>query len=386
MQFLVFSDDWGEHPSSCQHLFRIIAASNPTIWVNTVGLRQPQLTFDDARRSLRKVSAMLGIRKPQSDLVQKINGNGNGHHSGPTVRIPLMTPFHSPSWLAAWNSRSLLQNVQSAIKELDFDKYTVVTTTPSVCDVISKLSAHRVIYYCVDDFSEWPGMEKSLIKEMENKLLAQVDLIVCSSSALYERFKHTHPTYLLTHGVDVDLFTDQPAHEHALLHKIPEPRVGYFGSFDGRSDTELLLAVAQAMPQISFVITGPAQGRFHDLKHQPNIYFTGPVPYAELPQIVRGWKACLLPYRVNALTTNINPLKLKEYLASKKPVIATPLPEVRDLSQYLRIAESVDDWCQAIADAVNGKWIPDGEAIEKLLSHESWPGKAELFMRICQVA
>ncbi|HYE72475.1 MAG TPA: hypothetical protein VEF04_04055, partial [Blastocatellia bacterium] len=249
VQFLVFSDDWGEHPSSCQHLFRLIAPSNPTIWVNTVGLRQPQLTFDDARRSLRKVSAMLGFRKPHSDLAPQSNSHGNGNEqtrpAGPTVRIPLMTPFHSPAWLAAWNSRSLLQNVQGAINELSFDKYTIVTTTPSVYEVVSKLSPYRVVYYCVDDFSEWPGMEKSLIKQMETKLLEHVNLIVCSSSALYERFKHTHPTYLLTHGVDVDLFTKQPAHEHQLLHKIPEPRVGYFGNFDGRSDTELLLAIAQ---------------------------------------------------------------------------------------------------------------------------------------------
>jgi glycosyltransferase involved in cell wall biosynthesis len=385
VQFLVFSDDWGEHPSSCQHIFRILAAEHPTIWVNTVGLRQPQLTLDDARRSLRKISGMLGLRRQAAGPPQT-NGNGAGHGAQPTVRVPLMTPFHSPAWLAAWNRRSLLSNVRQALAERHFENYTVVTTTPNVCDVIGEFAPGRVIYYCVDDFSEWPGMEKALVQRMEQRLLERVNLVVCTSNALYERFHRTHPTYLLTHGVDVALFTSPPAHEHPRMKKIPAPRVGYFGSFDQRSDTELLGAVAAALPQVSFVVTGPVQGRFPELRRLPNFHFTGPVPYAELPEVVGGWEACLLPYRLNALTANINPLKLKEYLACGKPVIATPLPEVRELSRYLCVAETAEDWQKAIPAALAGQCRPDAVAVRELLRYESWQGKAELFLRICQVA
>ena len=41
MKFLVFSDDWGVHPSSCQHIFRVLAPDHETVWVNTVGEATP---------------------------------------------------------------------------------------------------------------------------------------------------------------------------------------------------------------------------------------------------------------------------------------------------------------------------------------------------------
>ena len=37
--FIVFGDDWGAHPSSVQHLFKRIARTHRTLWVNTLGLR-----------------------------------------------------------------------------------------------------------------------------------------------------------------------------------------------------------------------------------------------------------------------------------------------------------------------------------------------------------
>jgi hypothetical protein len=59
MNFIVFSDDWGVHPSSCQHLFRCLAPEHPTVWVNTVGMRPVRFTLEDLRKAMRKVSGMM---------------------------------------------------------------------------------------------------------------------------------------------------------------------------------------------------------------------------------------------------------------------------------------------------------------------------------------
>ncbi|HEX4947824.1 MAG TPA: glycosyltransferase [Blastocatellia bacterium] len=380
VKFLVFSDDWGEHPSSCQHLFQVLTHDHPTIWVNTVGLRVPQFTLNDTVKGARKLSAMLGLRPPH-----KPNGQ-NGH--APFVSVPLMTPFHRPQWLADWNRRSLLKHVSSQLQKHDFQDFTLITTTPSVSDVIAELKAPKVIYYCVDDFSEWPGMEKKLILGLEQKLLQHVHTVICSSQPLYEKFHDKYPTHLLRHGVDVKLFAETPAQEHPCLRHIPKPRVGYYGNFDKRNNQELIRALAQAMPHVSFVFTGPIQDNVSALRKLPNVYFTGAVAYEELPSVIKGWEACLLPYYFNTLTVNINPLKLKEYLASGKPVIATPLPDVCDLSEYLRALDeqNIAGWCAAIDDAISGRWVPDRTTVNQMLAGESWERKADIFLRICQVA
>ena len=378
MKFLVFSDDWGEHPSSCQHLFKILTGVHPTIWVNTVGLRLPQFNLNDAVKSFRKLSAMLS---------EPIRDRQSSDPTAPIVCVPPMTPFHHPQWLANWNNHSLQKNVLKELRQQSFEEFTIITTTPSVCDVVSKLGASKIIYYCVDDFSEWPGMEKQLVLDLEERLLQQTNAVICTSQNLYEKFKDDHPTYLLKHGVDLELFSTQALVEHRSLDSIPTPRVGYFGNIDQRTDFHFIQKLALALPYVSFVFTGPTQANISTLKMHPNIFFTGAVPYEELPGVVKGWDACLLPYHLNALTRNINPLKLKEYLATGKPVISTPLADVCELSEFVKIIEArnIAGWRNAIDEAISGQWMPDKQAIGEFLANESWTRKADIFLRICQV-
>ena len=378
MKFLVFSDDWGEHPSSCQHLFKILSDLHPTIWVNTVGLRVPGFNLNDAVKSFRKLSAMMS--EPGRDRQHK-------EQATPIVCIPPMTPFHSPPWLANWNHNSLKKNVLKELRQQRFDEYTIITTTPSVSDVLSQLGARKIIYYCVDDFSEWPGMEKQLILDLEGRLLQQTDAVICTSQVLYKKFRDYYPTHLLKHGVDLELFSSPAPVEHRCLDRIPSPRVGYFGNIDQRTDFHFIQKLALALPYVSFVFTGPTQANVSDLKMHPNIFFTGAIPYGELPSVVQGWDACLLPYHLNALTRNINPLKLKEYLATGKPVISTPLPDACELSEFVKIIEArnIAGWRNAIDEAISGQWLPDKKALGEFLANESWTRKADIFLRICQV-
>jgi len=378
MSFIVFSDDWGVHPSSCQHIFKVLSRSHRVLWVNTLGMRLPRLSFEDARKVLQKASSMLRTRGGRRHSLE--------HGSGPAVCSPLMTPFRKPRWIADWNVRSVLKSVRRAASRHGVENPLVVTTVPNVHDVLERMDSGKVVYYCVDDFSEWPGLDKSAILGMEKRLLEHVDEVICTSQALYERFHGELPTALLTHGVEIDLFSRSSRETHRILEGIPEPRVGYYGLFDARADWDLLVTLAGSLPDVSFVITGPTEGDVSALRRTRNIHFTGPVDYAELPLVVNGWKACLLPYRLNELTRKINPLKLKEYLATGKPVIASPLPEAVSLLPHLRIAGSATEWTACLREALSGAWQPDRQAVLEFLEPHSWERKAEQFLRICEAA
>jgi len=49
---LVFADDWGRHPSSCQHLVGHLLDRYQVLWINTIGTRQPRLDFATLTRGL----------------------------------------------------------------------------------------------------------------------------------------------------------------------------------------------------------------------------------------------------------------------------------------------------------------------------------------------
>ncbi len=406
MNFLVFSDDWGVHPSSCQHIFRILSKEHPTVWVNTIGMRRPRLSLGDAKKALLKVSRMLSGDPPRARAsgndarsgaaVTEFSGSGAPGGlvatatattgCGVTVCAPPMLPFRRPRAVARWNDRSVEHTVRRALADRDLDDVCLVTTVPNIHGAVQKLGATSVVYYCVDDFSEWPGMNRDAILDMESRLLPTVDKAVCTSRALYDRFESQVPTWLLTHGVDVERFAacSLPGNVHPCLASIPEPRVGYFGLLDERTDSDLVKQVARTMPHISFVFTGPVEGRLRSLQALPNIHLTGSVPYDDLPSIVRGWRACLLPYRINALTEKINPLKLKEYLASGKPVLSTPLPEAVRLSDHLGISASAGEWCDEIESMVRGDRNVSTAGTRDYLAGESWQNKAEELLRICE--
>jgi glycosyltransferase involved in cell wall biosynthesis len=332
--FLVFSDDFGEHPSSCQHLFEYISAEYPVLWVNTIGLRDPTLSLRDIHKAGSKLFRML--------------------------------------------ASSLRQN-----RRPDQLRHDIITA-PNACDFIGVFDESRSVYYCVDDFSEWPGMNQDFVAPMERELIDRCGVLVSTSTALIERMEaRGRSAHLLTHGVDADLYASYRGDEHALLQHIPRPRIGYFGLFDERSDQQLLAEIAASMPEVSFVITGPVETGTSRLTALDNFYFTGAVPYGELPSMAHGFDICMLPYRVNKLTNAIQPLKLKEYIATGKPVISTPIREARALSAFIDLAESAEQWIALIARHLAGKGSRSSADTERFLDQESWSAKATEFLHHC---
>lgn len=374
--FLVFSDDWGEHPSSCQHIFKHIARRHQVVWVNTVGLRVPRPTRVDFEKALVKLRKMLS----KSD-----HGPAVGRSDAPLeVLQPFMLPFVKCPGVNTVNRFFVLRAVRGALARAGIESPILVITAPNACDYIGSCGEAKSVYYCVDDFSEWPGLDKGLVRNMEDALVSRADRFIATSQLLYDRIaEHGKEVLLLSHGVDAEFFAEAANGEHALLDRIPKPRVGYFGLFDDRSDLQLLSEVARSLSDISFVITGTVQADVARLRSLGNVYFTGSVPYEELPSLSMGFDICMLPYKINRLTDAIQPLKIKEYLATGKPVISTRLKEAVTLEDYLDIAETAEEWVSCIGERLGGLADEVKSRRAVFLSHESWQAKSRRFLDHC---
>jgi glycosyltransferase involved in cell wall biosynthesis len=55
-----------------------------------------------------------------------------------------------------------------------------------------------------------------------------------------------------------------------------------------------------------------------------------------------------MPYVETAYTDCIYPMKLHEYLASGRPVVATPIRTIREFADFVELARTVDEWSNAI--------------------------------------
>ena len=106
----------------------------------------------------------------------------------------------------------------------------------------------------------------------------------------------------------------------------------------------------------------------------PNVHLLGRRPYSELPAYCKGFDVALIPFRINELTLNANPLKVREYLAAGLPVVSTPIPEVEVLG-LCRVASDPESFLREVEEAL----LDPGPRVERSESirHESWEARLD---------
>ena len=368
---VVFSDDWDRHPSSCQHLFRRIALHNRVIWIHTIGTRLPTFSRMDASRIWGKVRAWTGPKETRS--------------ARESLPVQVLDPFMIPAdrWPAGRriNAKLLRRQIQRSARELGLQHPILVTTVPTPARVVGALDEALAVYYCVDDFSEWPGEDKAAMLAMEKELLQKVDLVITSSEKLFDDHSARHPRVrLLRHGVDWDAFREGRGSAPQELRDMKRPRIGMVGLLDERIDVALVESIAKSLPEASFVFLGPRVLPSGPLDRLGNVHFLPAVDYADVPAVLHAFDVVMLPYVQSRLTERINPLKLRESLASGTPVVTTPLPETRRYHDVLESAGDPETWIRALR-----KMLEEGRTRSALRSarvrEESWESRAEEFSR-----
>ncbi len=373
--FIVFSDDWGRHPFSCMHLMRQFLPWNRILWVNTVGMRLPRFTVYDFKRSIEKIGSWLGKSTSKEEIPDNL-----------TVISPVTIPFSTKRQVRSFNKKSVIKKVNKQMERLGFRRPILLTTLPNAVDYIGGFREIADIYYCVDEFSKWPGVLKDLVEEMEKDLIEKADLIVATSEELQRtRKKDSTPTHLLSHGVDLNHFRKSRAIDPApLIKNLKKPVIGYFGLFDERIDSDLIDYMANSKPEWTVAFIGPRKVDTQKLSKDKNVFFFPPVSYRDLPQYLAGIDVFIIPYKLNDLSKYINPLKLKECLAVGKPVISNPLPEVLKLKEVVGIAYTREGFLERISETLSKPF--NQIATDGALEGEDWSFKAEEMSRYIEEA
>jgi glycosyltransferase involved in cell wall biosynthesis len=372
--FIIFSDDWGRHPSSCQHIVRHLLGGNRVIWVNTIGMRSPKFTAYDIKRSFEKIWSWVSGKDRPAD---------GGENRNPVIVNPFIIPYNGVGAVRSLNRNTVVRKIKGVMDEHGVKEPIVLTTFPSTADYCGAFDEAAHIYYCVDDFTHWPGVDRKMVLSMEDELIAGCDLVLATSRELCSKKQRGGKVpVLLPHGVDFEHFSSSAERSvPPALGSIPGPVIGFFGAISPWLDFDLITAAAKARPSWSFVFIGPADTDIASLAACPNIHLLGSVPYGELPSYAKGFDVGIIPFLVNELTVSVNPLKLLEYLATGMPVVSTGLPEVREFSGVVSIADTVEDFIKGIEYSLSAECA--GKKAERMNTarKHSWKSVAEDFSR-----
>lgn len=220
------------------------------------------------------------------------------------------------------------------------------------------------IYECYDEYTlcSSDGSLIPRVEENERKLIEKADIIFTTSKLLFDSRsrKHTNVHYA-PNGVDFELFNQATQNKLSIAHdlnEIPPPRVGFIGNLCGRIDFELLEKIARHNKKWSVIFIGPVEKEvekdLNSLQQQGNVHYLGYKPREILPQYLKGFDVCILPFKMHAWNEHSNPLKLWEYLAAGKPVVSTPVREMETLREVIWLAEDHEEFISGLNKAMLG--------------------------------
>lgn len=214
------------------------------------------------------------------------------------------------------------------------------------------------IYYRRDYIIGFPYWRKHGPR-CEEALVRQADIVLANSSYFAKQLRPWNPnTHVLNTGVNLELYNPSRQWEQPEeLKNIPAPVIGYTGAIiESRLDSDLLYHIARQLPKYNFIFVGPEDEHFkqHPIHQLKNVRFTGRKEVEQLPQYIQYFDVCINPQILNPITDGNYPLKIDEYLAMGKPVVATSTHTMRDVfADYTHLAASTPQaWMDALHRAV----------------------------------
>jgi glycosyltransferase involved in cell wall biosynthesis len=233
-----------------------------------------------------------------------------------------------------------------------------------------------------------PDVDSRAVAEMDAHLTSRADQVFVASRLMLRAKQRLRPsTVLAPHGVDVALFrtaSDPRLPIATDARNLRRPVVGFYGLIEEWIDLDLIADLAERRPRWTFLMIGRLAVDPGRLKAMPNVVFAGPQPYRSLPNWLKAFDVAIIPYRLTRQVVNSAPLKLREYLASGKPVVAVPAPEIERFAGLVRIARGPEQFIREIEAALFSD--PDADRARRIeaTSDMTWDARISEIVEIVE--
>jgi glycosyltransferase involved in cell wall biosynthesis len=375
-------DWWYHHPHSKNHLMRRFArAGNKVIFVNSISMGlAPMKSGELLPRITRKLKSYAKLARTTEE--------------GITVVSPAVVPFFGSATAAAANRRLLTTQIASLAKRRGLSNPILWIAIPTAVEVIGRLNESLVIYHVSDKYDANTmdhATDPAYIRKLHQRAIEAADLVFYSSRKLFSEIElGREKSYLLEQAVDFDHWSRVASGEMTVadaVAKIPHPRIGYFGAIEPwLIDQELIKKATRDRPDWNWIFVGN-KSRGLEIEELSNVHFLPPVSYDELPKYAAGFDVCVLPWNTEVVFTSYgSAIKVREYLASGKPVIISPLPEYESMSEVLRIGRSHEQFLELIDDALHEQGNASRRARQESVRQGTWDARAEWVSQLIEEA
>ena len=284
---------------------------------------------------------------------------------------------------------ALRRRLRAAVAELGMQNCVLWVADPLMTKHIGRLDETLSVFDSVDDWTAHPQKRHIRRAVLDGYRIAnsEADVIFAVSEPLTRKLARTRDrVYLQPNGVDFELFGSDPETPADII-SLPRPVFGYVGVMQERLDVDAIALLARQNPGSSVVMIGPVltPSHFRTLRSTGNVHFLGPRDHCLIPAYLRSFDVCIMPHVSDALTRSMNPLKVYEYLAAGRPVVATSLVGFEDTED---LVVSAPDAAAFAASAAEAAARDDGLASARRAYAEqhSWSKRVNAMLSIIERA
>lgn len=256
----------------------------------------------------------------------------------------------------------------------------IIVNHPFWTDIV-KLIKQPTFYDCMDLHQAFPHFSNDLV-EKESKLIKSSHSVLVTSEFLKKHVQQFSPrkTILLSNACSSDFLNYKNKPKKINLDRIV---LGYVGALESWLDTELIETLLKNN-RYQLVLAGKVNNSQLNIlsKKYPNLQLLGEIPFSDIPKIINSFDICLIPFLITPLIKATDPVKIYEYFAFGKPVLATKIPKLDKLKPLLYFfdknnltgqinkitQESAPKFNARIRFAQNNTWLIRAQQLEKIFN------------------
>jgi glycosyltransferase involved in cell wall biosynthesis len=302
---------------------------------------------------------------------------------GITVVSPASLPFFGTAAARAMNRQVIGTQIRRLAKSRGLTKPILWIAIPTAAEMIGAFDESAVVYHVSDKYDANTmdhATDPALIRRLHEHAIEAADLVFYSGRKLFdEATEGRDHSHLLEQGVDFERWSKVRSLTVASqIESIPRPRIGYFGAIEPwLLDQELIKKAARERPGWQWIFIGNLS-RGVEVQGLANTHFLPPVAYDELPHYAAGFDVCVLPWETEqAFTSYGSAIKVREYLATGKPVVISPLPEYESMKDVLRIARSREEFLRLVDEALTETDPSLAAKRQASVASGTWAARAE---------
>ena len=244
------------------------------------------------------------------------------------VFVPPAAPIEPIPGLG-WINHLLWAKLLRALDHIVAQRCLIVAGKPSALalSVMRRYPDTAFLYDAMDDFpSFYNGISKLSMARREYELVTGADRVFASSTALSQRLsRHTDKLTVVRNACDTHLLSLSQNQNKST--RDGRSILGYVGTIGAWFDWDLVARLAEASPSHLIRLIGPLYNPPHAALPD-NVELLPACGHMEAIRHMSAFTVGLIPFRINELTSSVDPIKYYEYRALGLPVISTRFGEM----------------------------------------------------------